>query len=49
MNAIALPHIISKAPTVLLYHFDGILKSSASDNGNTLAYFTYSFLYNNIK
>ena len=44
MNAIANPQITSRVPTVLRYHLDGTLKSSASDSGNTFAYFTYSFL-----
>lgn len=44
MNAIANPQIISRVPTVRRYHLDGTLKSSASANGNTFAYLTYSFL-----
>lgn len=49
MNAIAKPHITSRVPIVLRYHLDGTLKSSASDSGNTFAYFTYSFLWNKRK
>jgi len=49
MNAIAKPHITSRVPTVLRYHLEGTLKSSASDSGNTFAYFTYSFLWNKRK
>lgn len=48
--AIASPQIISNDPTTLLYHLLGTLKSNVPDNGNTFAYFTYSFLwkYNSI-
>lgn len=45
--AIAKPKIISNEPTTLRYHFEGTLKSKASVKGKTLAYFTYSFLWNN--
>lgn len=45
-NAIAIPHAISKRPTARRYHFDGTLKSKVSEKGNTLAYFTNSFLWN---
>lgn len=48
-NAMAIPQAISRIPTVRRYHFDGTLKSSVSDSGNTLAYFTNSFLCNNSK
>lgn len=42
--AITNPLRISNPPTVRRYHFDGILMSNKSDNGNTFEYFTYSFL-----
>lgn len=44
IKLIASPQTISKMPTVRRYHLDGILKSNTSDSGNTLEYFTYSFL-----
>lgn len=44
ITARAKPNIISSAPTALLYHFEGNLKSNISENGNTFAYLTYSFL-----
>lgn len=45
----AKPQIISIVPMIFLYHLAGILYPINSLNGNTLAYFTYSFLYTYIK
>lgn len=46
ISAIAIPLPTSKPPTIRRYHFDGIFKSSTSDNGNTFEYLTYSFRWN---
>lgn len=44
IKAIAAPQVISNPPTVRRYHFDGILKFKSDESGNTLEYFTNSFL-----
>lgn len=49
IKAIAAPQVTSNPPTVRLYHFDGILKLKTDENGNTFAYFTYSFLWKKYK
>lgn len=45
MVAIENPQMTSMEPMILLYHLAGTFMSNIAVSGNTLAYFTYSFLW----